>query len=217
MAASTTTAAQIFSIATSLMAAGSLTTTSLIEIPQLQSQPASRALPQLRWYFSRGSHIFPQAAGLSAAGFIYLAINALPPNQLSNILKYALQGGKVSGYLAAAALSFGIAPVTMLLMIPTNFAIIKMNEELGGARSEKSAKQGGAKPKDRKAEEALDGEDQANQFTDLSGPQSKSTKDSSPEQDKKAKELLGKFAQLNGLRAALMLAGGMVGLWTALA
>ncbi|KAK5107950.1 hypothetical protein LTR62_000495 [Meristemomyces frigidus] len=214
---STTTLAQVFSISTALVAGGGIASTSLFDVPEWQSQPASRSLPMVRWFFSRGSHIFPQAAGLASAGFVYLAINALPPNQLSQIFTYALQGGKVTGYLAAAILSISIAPVTAFLMIPTNFELIKMNEQLGGARSEASPKQGGGRPSGNSAEDSVGGKGQAAEFTDLSRPQGETAKQSSAEEDRKVRELLSTFAQLNGLRAALLTAGGIVGLWTALA
>lgn len=55
-------AIQITSITTSLLAAGGIAALSLFDIPLLASQPADRALPLVRWLFSRGSHIFPQAA-----------------------------------------------------------------------------------------------------------------------------------------------------------
>lgn len=60
--ATLTQAVQVSSIATSLIAAGGIASLSLFDVPELASQPADRALPQIRWLFSRGSHIFPQAA-----------------------------------------------------------------------------------------------------------------------------------------------------------
>ncbi|ORY07934.1 hypothetical protein BCR34DRAFT_16188 [Clohesyomyces aquaticus] len=57
----TTQALQIIGVSTALMASGGIACLSLFDIPLLSSQPASRSLPQIRWLFSRGSHIFPAA------------------------------------------------------------------------------------------------------------------------------------------------------------
>ncbi|KAK3115526.1 hypothetical protein LTR53_005021 [Teratosphaeriaceae sp. CCFEE 6253] len=213
---STTTVAQLLSISVALVASGGIATLSLFDVPQLQSQPASRSLPMTRWLFSRGSHIFPQAAIISSAGFVYLAYTAVPSGQLADFVGRVTKGGKVSGYLAAATLTFAIAPVTALLMIPTNFALIAKNEELGGARSQASAKQGDAKPKKRSAEGSVNAKGLVEELSDLSVPQGRTTRESSEQDDREVRELLGKFGMLNGLRAALMAVGGMVGLWTAL-
>lgn len=58
---------------------------------------------------------------------------------------------------------------------------------------------------------------EAAEFTDLSGPQGKTDKQTTEEDDRKANELLGKFGAMNGVRAVLMGVGGVVGLMTALA
>lgn len=208
-----TTIAQIISITTALVASGGIATLSLFDIPELQAQPASRSLPSIRWLFSRGSHIFPAASVVSSASFAYLAYTALPAIGSKSILEL-LSHGKAPGYIAAAVLTFSIAPWTANAMIPTNFRLIQLNEDLGGARSQKSAQMGGAKPKT--AEQSVNNEDQPNQYTDLSIPQEKTTKESSAAQDQEVEELLGKFGQLNSVRAVLMLAGGVVGLYTAL-
>lgn len=89
-------------------------------------------------------------------------------------MNLTLNSTKVNGYLAAAALTMGIAPYTMFVMLPTNMQLIKMNEK----GSEKAAKEDG---------------------------------------DAKVDALLNKFGWLNISRASLTGAGGLVGLWTALA
>ncbi|KAK1824425.1 hypothetical protein LTR12_001017 [Friedmanniomyces endolithicus] len=212
----TTTAAQLLSICIALLASGGIASLSLFNVPLLQSQPASRSLPQTRWLFSRGSHTFPQAAFLSSAGFAYLAWTAVPLGQVGEFVSYVMQGGRVSGYVAAAVLTLSIAPVTMVGMIPTNFALIQKNEDLGGARSDRSARDGDAKAGLRSAEESVNAKGVVEELTDLSGPQERTTEDSSEEDDREVRELLGKFAVLNGVRAVLMGLGGIVGLWTAL-
>jgi hypothetical protein len=215
---SATQTIQIFSISTALIASGGIASLSLFDVPLLKSQPASRSLPSIRWLFSRGSHIFPQAAFSSAAGFAYLAYTALPSgNHTVSIVIYHLTKGKPALYLAAAALSIAIGPTTGF-MIPTNFELIKMNEEKRGTRSAKSAEyreSRGLPP--RTAEESTDNKDDVNQFTDLTGPQEKTAKDSTPEEDEQARQLLDKFAKLNMVRAVLVGAGGIVGLMGALA
>ncbi|KAH7308809.1 hypothetical protein BKA65DRAFT_174381 [Rhexocercosporidium sp. MPI-PUGE-AT-0058] len=207
---------QTFSISTSLLASGSILTLSLFSIPLLTSQPASRSLPQIRWLFSRGSHIFPQAAILSSAGFIGLAFCSLAPGQsATQILNLARNNSTANGYLAAAVLSFSIGPFTQFVMIPTNFTLIKKNEDLGGARSEKSANEGGMKG-GKTAEESVEGKGDVNEFTDLSGPLGKTEREGTEEEERQVKELLGKFGCMNASRAALIGAGGLVGLFTAL-
>jgi hypothetical protein len=126
--------------------------------------------------------------------------------------------GQPGLYLAAAALSISIAPITSLAMIPTNFALINKNEELGGARSaESAAYRSEAGSKQRSAAESVNNEDDVSQWKDLSVPQEKTAKDSTKEQDKEVGELLDKFGKLNMLRAVAIGAGGIVGLMGALA
>lgn len=100
-------------------------------------------------------------------------------------------------------------------MIPTNFKLIAKNEELGGASSEFSAKHGGALPAKRSAEDSVNGEGEGegfDQFTDLSGPQGRTTKESSREEDEEVRGLLGKFGRMNLVRAAGFGIGGFIGL-----
>jgi hypothetical protein len=217
---SATQTIQIFSITTALIASGGIASLSLFDTPLLQSQPASRSLPMIRWLFSRGSHIFPTAAALSSSGFAYLAYTSLPQTatrSLSTILQHAVKG-QPGLYLAAAVLSISIAPITSLAMIPTNFALIKKNEELGGARSAASADyRSKAGSKQRSAEESVNNQDDVSQWKDLSVPQERTEKESSKQQDREVNELLDKFGKLNMLRAVAIGAGGIVGLMGALA
>lgn len=209
-----THAAQVVSISSALIAAGGIASLSLFDAPELQAQPASRSLPSIRWLFSRGSHIFPQAALLSSTGFAYLAYTALPAISGRSIIQI-LSHGKVPGYIAAAILTFGIAPFTTIAMIPTNFRLIELNVQKGGARSQKAEKEGDASVQSS-AEDSVDGKGQPSQLTDLSIPQEKTAKSTTVEEDKEVRELLNKFGKLNSVRATLMAAGGVVGLYTAL-
>ena len=105
------------------------------------------------------------------------------------------------------------------MMIPTNFKLIKLNEDKGGARSARSAQQLGDQPRvqqGRTAEDSVAGEGQAEEFTDLSGPQRKTKQDSTEEEDEEVNRLLGEFGRLNAVRAVLIGFGGVVGLATAL-
>ncbi|KAK0270642.1 hypothetical protein LTR35_010850 [Friedmanniomyces endolithicus] len=181
----TTAAAQLLSISIALLASGGIASLSLFNVPLLQSQPASRSLPQTRWLFSRGSHTFPQAAFLSSAGFAYLAWTAVPSGSFGDLVGLVAKGERKT-------------------------------EDLGGARSEKSAREGDARPGRRSAEESVNAQGVVDELTDLSGPQERTTEESSEEDDREVRELLAKFAALNGLRAVLMGLGGVVGLWTAL-
>jgi len=216
---SATQPVQIVSISTALLASGGIAALSLFNIPMIQSQPASRSLPMVRWLFSRGSHTFPTAAITSASGFVYLAYSALPTSSLnstSSLLQHAVKG-KTGLYLVAAVLSFSIAPITSF-MIPTNFALIRKNEELGGSRSAASAEyREKAGLKGRSADESVDSKDDVSQWKDLSVPQEKTEKNSSEAEDKEVSELLDKFGKLNMLRALAIGLGGIAGLMAALA
>ncbi|KAK7955167.1 hypothetical protein PG988_015861 [Apiospora saccharicola] len=191
MSSATLTALQAVSITSSLMVAGGIATMSLFDIPMLQAQPASRSLPSIRWLFSRGSHIMPTAAFAAGTGF-------------------------TRGYLVAALCNFAIGPVTSL-MLPTNMALIKQNEEQGGSRSAQAAKDGRYKPGQRSAADSIAGKGEGRQFTDLSGPQEKTPLGSSKAEEEEVRGLLGKFAKLNAVRAACCMVGGVIGLFTALA
>lgn len=101
-------------------------------------------------------------------------------------------------------------------MIPTNFELIKRNEEKGGARSKRSARETKTTDKSRTAEDSVDGKGDVNQFGDLSGPQEKTSEVASEREDREVRELLEKFGRLNAVRGAFMGVGGVVGLWGAL-
>lgn len=99
-------------------------------------------------------------------------------------------------------------------MVPTNFTLIAKNEEKGGSKSDKSAKFGTTGG--RTAEESVEGKDDVNQFTDLSLPQGHTKQDTSMNEDNEVRELLGRFGQMNFVRAVLLGTGGIVGLAGAL-
>ncbi|KAK7721212.1 hypothetical protein SLS64_001508 [Diaporthe eres] len=202
------------------MHSGGIATLSLFDVPILRAQPASRSLPSVRWLFSRGSHIFPTAAIISAAGFSILAYRSLPGSLASRTVLQLLRGTRVRGYLAAAALNIAIAPWTSLVMIPNNFELIKMNNELGGHRSIASS-QAAEKEKSgirqRSARDSVDGKGEGiDEFKDVSDPQGQTLRNSSDTEDEQVKAMLTKFGSQNYVRAALTLAGGVVGLLTAL-
>lgn len=208
---------QTISISTALVASGGIATLSLFDVPILESQSGQHSLPSIRWLFSRGSHIFPQAAILSSAGFAYLAYSAQPVVQRSLISLFKLGNNSrvVNGYLLAAALAMSIGPFTSLIMIPTNFELVKMNAQKGGFRSINSAAKGSSNLH-RSAKDSVNGLGELNQFTDLSGPQEKTEKETSKQEDERVRELLGKFKVMNWGRALLLGSGGIVGLFCAL-
>lgn len=213
-------ALQATSISISLLAAGGIATLSLFDVPILRAQPASRSLPSIRWLFSRGSHIFPTAAIVSAAGFAVLAYRSIPGSQASRTVLQLLRYTGVRGYLAAAALNIAIAPWTTLVMIPNNFELIKMNNELGGHRSIESSQAAETKKdnfRQRSARDSVEGKGEGvDEFKDVSDPQEHTFRNSSDAEDEKVKVMLTKFGSQNYVRAALTLAGGVVGLLTAL-
>ncbi|KAJ4990273.1 hypothetical protein SVAN01_04155 [Stagonosporopsis vannaccii] len=214
----TTQAIQVLTICTALFTSGGIAALSGFDIPLLRSQPASRSLPLLRWLFSRGSHAAPTGIMLSSAGFLYLSLASLP--SAARTLKTALPAlvrGKPGIYLAASALSLSTAVFTSVAMIPTNFELIRINEELGGSKSAQSAQYResiGAKP--RTAEQSVNGKEDISQWSDVSGPQSKTVREATREQEERVQELLKRFGRLNYVRATLMGVGGAVGLVGAL-
>ena len=102
-------------------------------------------------------------------------------------------------------------------MIPTNFALIEKNEDLGGARSKKSAKGREGKVGGKSAEESVAGKGDVNKMKDLSGPQEKTERDGTEEEERVVRELLEKFKWLHLCRAVLIGCSGVVGLVTAVA
>ncbi|KAJ4422627.1 hypothetical protein N0V82_002746 [Gnomoniopsis sp. IMI 355080] len=216
---------QTVSISSALVAAGGIATLTLFDVPILQSQPASRSLPSTRWLFSRGSHIFPTAAFVSSAGFGVLGFQALPfpPSQLFKAIGsrgIRAIGARSGGYILAGLLCLSIAPWTSMVMIPNNFALIKLNADKNGSRSVKSAAalksvpQDGTRP--RTALDSVNGKGEADQWTELSGPQEETLLKSSVAEDEKVREMLGLFGRQNMARAVFMGLGGVVGLWAAL-
>lgn len=123
----------------------------------------------------------------------------------------------MNGNLLAGALSISIALFTQFAMIPTNFALIEKNEDLGGARSKKSAKGREGKVGGKSAEESVAGKGDVNKMKDLSGPQEKTERDGTEEEERVVRELLEKFKWLNLCRAVLIGCSGVVGLVTAVA
>ncbi|CZR67783.1 uncharacterized protein PAC_17682 [Phialocephala subalpina] len=218
MPSSTTTIIlQTLSISTSFIAAGGTASLSLFDIPILKSQPdGGRPLPPLHPLAlqPRLPQLSPSRS-LSSAGFAYLAFTSLDPGQsISQLLRVLSNSGKVNGYLAAAALSMSIGPFTRLGMIPTNSELIEINEKRDGKRSERSARDG--REGKGTATSSVNGEGEGAEFTDLSGPQERTEKEITAEDNERVNRLLEKFEGLNATRAVLIGAGGLVGLVTAL-
>ncbi|KAH6614143.1 hypothetical protein C7974DRAFT_321106 [Boeremia exigua] len=213
---------QTLTISTALLTSGGIATLSLFDIPMLRSQPASRSLPLLRWLFSRGSHTAPTGILLSSTGFLALAYTSLPASStspwtsiFSSSTLSALTQGKPALYLTAATLSLFAALFTRA-MLPTNFALIELNEALGGSKSAASAtyrERVGAQP--RSALESVQGKEDVGEW-EGSGPQAKTRREASEEEEQRVRELLGRFGGLNLVRAGLVGVGGVVGLVCAL-
>jgi hypothetical protein len=124
--------------------------------------------------------------------------------------------GQPGYYLAASILCISIAPLTSL-MIPTNFTLIRKNEELGGSRSAKSAqyrKERGSATRD--ADQSVNGRDDVSQWTDFSAPQGKTERESGKRDDEEVGVLLDTFWRWNLVRAVAIGVGGVVGLMGAL-
>lgn len=103
-------------------------------------------------------------------------------------------------------------------MVPTNFELIRRNEELGGSRSARSAEYRAEKGKGpRSPEESVRGKEDLNEMGDGSGPQGETRRESTEREDEEVRALLERFRWMNMVRAVLMGLGGIVGLVGALA
>ncbi|KAF8850193.1 hypothetical protein BDZ45DRAFT_751978 [Acephala macrosclerotiorum] len=195
-----------------------LTRSSLLLRHPHPETPTSIPLPPLHPLALQSRLPRPQAAVLSSAGFAFLAFSTLGPRQsITQLSRVFNNSGNLNGYLAAAALSMNIGPFTRLAMIPTNFELIEINENKGGKRSKRSAGEGvDEKDGKRRVIDSVNGEGEGSEFTDLSGPQEKTEKETTREDEAMVRKLLDRFGALNVLRALLIRAGGMVGLVTAL-
>lgn len=111
-------AAQTIGIASAFGAAGGMTALSVFDVPIFKALPASHSLPQIRWMFSRGSHVYPTAGFLSALSFAYLAYDFLPgsSDSVADLLRSLTSGGKSTAYLTAALLCIGIGPATQVMV-----------------------------------------------------------------------------------------------------
>lgn len=233
------TAVQTTSISATLLTAGGIGTLSLFDAPLLRAQPAARALPATRWLFSRGSHVVPPALLATGAAFLYLAYTAAAetaPSQggallLSTTTRTAAAGRGAAllrllatapaRYVAAAACNGAVALWTLCVMAPSvNFALIQRNEAKGGVRSAAAANATTthrAPPGTRSAADSVAGVGEGvGEWSDTSGPQEVTPLPSSATEDAEVRALLGRFAWMNGVRAVLCMAGGVIALATAL-
>lgn len=120
-------AAQTLGITTSLIASGGILTLSLFTAQNLKSQePRETTLQNLRFTFSRGSHIFPPLSAISAAAFSYLAYTASLASTQAPLVRLASNSvpkvlnamTKRDCYIAAAVACFSIMPFTVAYMVP---------------------------------------------------------------------------------------------------
>ena len=214
--------ANVLAVSASLLASGGILALSLFDIPELRAQPASRSLPSIRWLFSRGSHIFPQAAVLSSVSFATLAYHsyqALPVSSSSAILPSLLdthRGWAVLGYMLASVLTVSIALFTTLVMLPSvNSELIQLNLQLGGSRSQASEQhkqQSSKQRQQRTATDSINSKGDINELTDLSGPQAVTNREATEAEEGRVRLLLDRFGWLNAARGTLLALGGVVGL-----
>ncbi|KAH8765349.1 hypothetical protein F5883DRAFT_522658 [Diaporthe sp. PMI_573] len=138
---------------------------------------------------------------ISAAGFSTLACRSLPVFLASRTVLQLLRDTKVRGYLVAAALNIAIAPWTSLVMIPNNFELTRVNNELGGHRSIagfQAARESKDSLRQRGARDSVDGKGEGvDQFKDTSDPQPQTTRSPSGLEDEKVKAMLTKFGAQN--------------------
>ena len=92
---------------------------------------------------------------------------------------------------------------------------MSLNGETGGKRSDGCVKEGRGQV--CSVEVSIAGMGERDEFRDLSGPQGRTKRETTVDEDERARSLLGKFAVLDGVRGIFVGVGGIVGLVTALA
>ena len=98
--------AQTIGITTSSILGGYVASASFALVPRLLESPTPLMLKQWGNAYNTGKKNAPPFAALSAACYFYLAYTSPKP--------------KLYGYLIAGALSVGIMPYTLAVMLPTN-------------------------------------------------------------------------------------------------
>jgi len=112
---------QTVGITTSLLASGSILSFSAFDVPQLQNpgQATSSTLQNVRFIFSRGSHVFPYAATIAAGAFGLLAYMTPEGPDFASIASPQEYQNTKSLYWTAAASALSILPYTVFFMLPT--------------------------------------------------------------------------------------------------
>jgi hypothetical protein len=111
--------AQTVGITTSAILAGFVSSASFTLVPRMLESPTPLLLKQWGNAYNVGKRNAPPFAALSSACYFYLAYT-LPSNA---------EKAKLYGYLAAGALTIGIIPYTVLVMLPTNKKLLAKVEE----------------------------------------------------------------------------------------
>jgi len=108
-------------ITSALLASGSVLSFSVIDVPQYQNpnQPTSATLQNIRFFFSRGSHVFPYAAAIAAGAFGTLAYLTPDGPDFASIASPREYQNTKTLYWTAAASAFSIFPYTRFFMLPT--------------------------------------------------------------------------------------------------
>ena len=111
--------AQTLGITTSAVVAGFVSSASFALVPRMLESPTPLLLKQWGNAYAAGKKNVPPFAALSSACYFYLAYT-LPSDA---------QKAKLYGYLAAGALTIGIIPYTLLVMLPTNKKLLEKVDE----------------------------------------------------------------------------------------
>ncbi len=158
--------------------AGASLSVSVLVIPRLLESPTPLMLRQWRNMFEFSKWVIPGAAEVAAAGYVFFAYRA----GLSTL------PGKL--YLLASALSAGIVPYTLAVIMPTNRKLFAKADEV-----------------DRLGLLAETGE---------KGFEVKGGLVESATREESAKYLVDRWGVLNLGRSVMLAASGLVGLWTSL-
>jgi hypothetical protein len=111
--------AQTIGITTSSILSGYVTAASVTLVPRVLESPTPLLLKQWGNAYAVGTKNAPPFAALSAACYFYLAYSLPSP-----AAKF-----KLYGYIAAGALTVGIVPYTLLVMMDTNKKLLAKVEE----------------------------------------------------------------------------------------
>jgi Anthrone oxygenase len=127
--------AQTLGITSSLLLGGISLGFSAFTVPRLLESPTPLMLRQWKKMYIAGRNFAIPCAFLSSLSFFYLAYSTHSSNPFSG-------SGDAVAYAVAGALSIGIIPVTLVVLLPTNNKLERKEEEVRGLEKEDEVVEG---------------------------------------------------------------------------